>query len=695
YFKNEVLRLRTCEIDYVIEKLESEHAIRFFLLLEDAFGIKHSLHSRLFVSHHLAEKRRIRSLRCHLQRLVLEEVCDLLLKRFRGWDSNPLVWDVLCFVYSRKGLIRDALFVLLKMRALDILPSIMSYNSLLHSLRHTDMIWDLYRDILVAEIRPTEYTKSIILDGLCNQSQVREALSFMEKVEVEPCIVYFNTLMSAFCRMGYLAVSKSFFGTMFKSGLSPDAYSYNILINGLCDIGSLEEALGFSIDMEKHGLGPDEVTYDILAKGFYLFSMVHGLWKLPRKLLDRGPDLLTYVMLICGHCQVGNSREGLRLRDEMLMKGLRLNRVSYRVIIGSLCKTGQLGEALGLLSELKNSELQPDSYMYSVIIDGLCKLGDVENGIRLYREMCSEKILPNSFPRRPILSGLCQHRNIDEARSYLNIWISSSSGSEQDVVLYNILIDKHVKRGYTREAEALYRDMLDKGISPTAATFNTLIDGSLRCGRLADAREWMDRMRMHKLVPNVVTYTSFMNAFSEAGNLKSVFRLLEEMEANGVEANVVTYTVIIKALRRQGKLEESLRFLNDMLARGLSPDQVTYNSLIQSFCAARDFETAFWLHNEMIRLRVLPNHATYNILIDGLCVHGSVGLAERVFSFLRGHEVDLSKVAYTSLLKAICAKKGGDVRKAKALFREMVEVGFEISVKDYSGVINRLCRRCL
>ncbi|KAL8258109.1 hypothetical protein R6Q59_030150 [Mikania micrantha] len=46
-----------------------------------------------------------------------------------------------------------------------------------------------------------------------------------------------------------------------------------------------------------------------------------------------------------------------------------------------------------------------------------------------------------------------------------------------------------------------------------------------------------------------------------------------------------------------------------------------------------------------------------------------------------------------ALIKAHCVK--GDVNQAKMVFSEMMKTGFEATVRDYSCVINRLCKRCL
>lgn len=62
-------------------------------------------------------------------------------------DSNSTVWDTFAFAYSRYDMARDALFVIAKMKDFNILPSIVTCNSLLYNLRHSDIMWDIHNEI--------------------------------------------------------------------------------------------------------------------------------------------------------------------------------------------------------------------------------------------------------------------------------------------------------------------------------------------------------------------------------------------------------------------------------------------------------------------------------------------------------------------------------------------------------------------
>ncbi|KAK4842443.1 hypothetical protein QYF36_021776 [Acer negundo] len=628
------LRLNESQVDRIFDCLRTESpdvAVQLFHWLRNVYGFKHSRYSSFVVSHVLAGKKRFEELRFVLEQMLQDEgsdsapsLCELLLNSFRDWGSNSEVCDMLAFVYSRSEMVHDALFVLAKMKDLNLKVSIQTYNSLLYNLRYTDIVWDLYHEIKVNATPQSVYTTSILIDGLCQQSRVQNAVLFLQETageEFGPSVVSFNTIMSRCCKLGFTEAAKALVCMMLKYGLHPDAYSYNILIHGLCVAGSMEEALEFTNDMQKHGVKPDTLTYHILAKGFHLLGQMTGAWEIIQKMLVKGlnPDLVTYTALICGHCQIGNIEEGLRLREEMLSQGIPLNAISYSVLLSCLCKSGQVDEALRLFYEMETAGLNADLVTYSILIHGLCKQEKVQKAIQLYDEMCSKRIYPNSFTHSAILLGMSENEMMSEARMYFDTL--TMGDLTQDIILYNIMIDGYVK-----------------------------FEGNMHC----------------------------------------LFELLEEMRAKAIGPSHITYTVVIKGLCKQWKLQEAIRLLEDMYAEGLTPDQITYNTIIQCFCKAKDIKTAFQLHEEMLLHKLEPTPVTYNILINGLCLYGNLKDADNLLFSLQKSDISLTKVAYTTIIKAHCVK--GDVDKAVVYFRHMVEKGFEISIRDYSSVINRLCK---
>ncbi|CAB4316437.1 unnamed protein product [Prunus armeniaca] len=302
--------------------------------------------SEFVVAHVLARRRLFKEL-CPGS---VPSLCELLLNRFKDWDSSGVVWDMLAFAYSRSEMIHDALSVIVKMKDLNLNISTPTYNCLLHNLKHTDIMWIVYNEVKDRGTHQSDHTFDILIDGLCEQSGLQDAVSFFMGVE--------NTELAFSCFIQY-----------HHCGLLPDSYSYNILIHGQCIAGSLEEALEFTKDMERHGVQPDTVTYNILCKG-----------------VNKSGSCDIYN-LICGHCHAGNIEEALKLQEEMLSRGFQLSVSIYSVLLRSLCKSGRVVEALRLLYEMEAVGLEPDLITYSILIHGLCKKGDVQRASKIYREM--------------------------------------------------------------------------------------------------------------------------------------------------------------------------------------------------------------------------------------------------------------------------------------------------------------------
>ncbi|KAK8473959.1 hypothetical protein V6N13_017155 [Hibiscus sabdariffa] len=101
---------------------------------------------------------------------------------------------------------------------------------------------------------------------------------------------------------------------------------------------------------------------------------------------------------------------------------------------------------------------------------------------------------------------------------------------------------------------------------------------------------------------------------------------------------------------------------------------------------------------------IRPIHVTYSVIMEGLCeeqklqeavrlLEGKLKDANKLLFPLHEQDIKLTRAGYTQIIKAHCVK--GAVYSAFMFFRLMMENEFEISIKDYSAVINRLCNRCL
>ncbi|KAM0029468.1 putative tetratricopeptide-like helical domain superfamily [Helianthus debilis subsp. tardiflorus] len=129
----------------------------------------------------------------------------------------------------------------------------------------------LFDEMRAAGQIPNEYTYGVILDGLCNNHQVEEALSLFHLVgesKLNYNIVVYNILIEGASKCGKLDTAKTLFHDLTLKGLQPDVRTFNIMISGLCREGQLKEAKLLFLKMDESGCPPDTVTYNVLLQGY-------------------------------------------------------------------------------------------------------------------------------------------------------------------------------------------------------------------------------------------------------------------------------------------------------------------------------------------------------------------------------------------------------------------------------------------
>ncbi|KAJ4831200.1 hypothetical protein Tsubulata_007576 [Turnera subulata] len=164
---------------------------------------------------------------------------------------------------------------------------------------------------------PDLYTYSTLMDGLCREDRIEEAVSLLDEMQIEGCFpnpVSFNVLINGLCKKGDLARAAKLVDNMFLKGCVPNQVTYNTLIHGLCLKGKLDKAISLLDRMVSSKCMPNGVTYGTVINGLVrqrramdgvrvvismeergYHSSISRAVDLLNNMLDRGcdPDLVT------------------------------------------------------------------------------------------------------------------------------------------------------------------------------------------------------------------------------------------------------------------------------------------------------------------------------------------------------------------------------------------------------------------
>lgn len=186
----------------------------------------------------------------------------------------------------------------------------------------------------------------------------------------------------------------------------------------------------------------------------------------------------------------------------------KVETASCNVLLSRLGK-GRDYQKVNLLLKKMETNIQPDVRMFAIFLNHVWKYRRVDEALEVFK-----KIKQGS-------DGVCV---------------------EQDVVLYNTLMDGLCKVGRHIEGLGLMEEMkLDGSCLLNVVTYNCLIVGFCKAGELEWAYELFDQMNTEWIEP-VITLNSLVDGVCKNGRVNSAVEFFKSMEEKGLKGNAITYT---------------------------------------------------------------------------------------------------------------------------------------------------------
>ncbi|XP_059069266.1 pentatricopeptide repeat-containing protein At3g53700, chloroplastic-like [Cryptomeria japonica] len=154
-----------------------------------------------------------------------------------------------------------------------------------------------------------------------------------------------------------------------------------------------------------------------------------------------------------------------KMLEEMAMRNLKPNEVTYTTIIDGLCKAGDLSRAHSLMNKMFDEGLSPDAVTCNCLIDAHCKLGEMDKAMTV-------GIAPDVVNYNTLIDCFCKENKLDRAFSMLNEM--KAKGLVPDIITYNTLLDTLRHRHDLEKTLLLMDQMKKEGCAPSDATVRIL-----------------------------------------------------------------------------------------------------------------------------------------------------------------------------------------------------------------------------
>ncbi|XP_024989655.1 pentatricopeptide repeat-containing protein At5g15280, mitochondrial [Cynara cardunculus var. scolymus] len=541
-----------------------------------------------------------------------------------------------------------------RMRALNLVPSLSCYRTLLNYLVHrnqTQLISSVYGDMLEMGLKMGVAEKDIyenVVKVLCRSvEKVQESRNLIKKAflyGIKPTSLVLDAIASGYCEKQDYGDLLSLF---VEIDCVPDVVVGNKIIHSICQNFGAEEAFVFLEELEHLGFSPDAITFGIL---------------------------------IGWNCQEGNLRNAFVCLSIVLSRGLKPHRYSYNAIISGVFKQGMWNHAKEIVLEMEDEGITPDMSTFRVLLAGYCKARQFDEVKVIVEKMVHNGLIELSPLQDPIsisfmLLGIDPltvrvRRDNDVGFSKTEFYDSMGNGLylEGDIVDYDQTMTSVLNNSMVPDCNRLI--MKDDGLN-ISKTASELV-------------HWGQEL-------SFAAFSTLLKKFHASNSsFKTITTLLENMPKLHNELDEETLNLLVQMHVKRGFILKAKKIYDEMVKRNLKIKNKTYSVLVLGLCKkgnSRDLHDCWELPENQ---NWFPTLNDYRTLLCSLCQNDM--LMEALFLFERAmlvypHEV--LELSY-AFLEKICGI--GFTKVACVLFDELLARGYDLDQVAYSHLLKGLCK---
>lgn len=577
--------------------------------------------------------------------ILMNEFC------FRGWTSHALnlmhfmaesgcqpsnvTFSTIIHALCKEGNVVGARELFDEMQEIGILPTTVTYNSLLdgyvkaREIGQANLLYQRMRNTGVApdgvtfntlvaghykygreedgdrflwecfpeDMDANKSLSDISIARLCWAGRVEEAFNLLESMlekGIPVTVVAFNSLISAYGRLGCHEKAFLVYNTMVKFGLTPSASTSTSLLFGLSSMGNLQEARDLMDKMMEQGFRLNTKAFTMLLDGYFRKGdamEAQSLWE-EMTSIGMAPDAVAFSAFIDGLCKNGLVEEGYFILLKMIRKGLMPNNYAYNSLIAAFCNSEQLERALELEMEMRQRGLLPDVFTMNIIINAYCKEGRMKSAVQAYVDMYRIGLQPDIVTYNTLISGYCKEFDMIKVDSLVNQMYAS--GWDPDLRTYNIRIHGFCSIRSLNRAVTMFDELLSLGIVPNTVTYNTLLGGI--CHDILDrAMILTGKLLKMGFVPNIVTTNLLLSNLQKQGVPERAWMWGQKLSQIHYEFDEITYQILDRASHA---VREDAGGNKGITAKSLFLDflmYITYNYIYRNKVQTKRSDSSFAL----------------------------------------------------------------------------------------------------
>lgn len=249
-----------------------------------------------------------------------------------------------------------------------------------------------------------------------------------------------------------------------------------------------------------------------------------GETELARTYFDAMPQKssVSWITMISGYAKSGDVESA----EEVFGRVFKKEKLVYDAMIACYAQNGKPEEAVKLFSQMLESNsgvVQPDEITLSSVVSASSQLGDTSFGTWVESYVTEHGIETDDLLVTSLIDLYMKGGEFDKAFELFN------GLNRKDTVSYSAMITGCGINGLAAEANRLFREMVDKKITPNQVTFTGLLSACSHSGRVQDGYRCFDSMKEHNVEPSGDHYGVMVDMLGRAGRLEEAYEVIKSM----------------------------------------------------------------------------------------------------------------------------------------------------------------------
>ncbi|KAH7373895.1 hypothetical protein KP509_17G079000 [Ceratopteris richardii] len=351
--------------------------------------------------------------------------------------------------------------------------------------------------------------------------------------------------------------------------------------------------------------------------------------------------------------------------------------VSWTALIAGYAKHGDAMFALKCLDEMQLKGVAPNAVTYVCCLIACGRIGDVEKGKEIHEEIVSKGLLETLALGNALVDMYANCGFLKRALEVFDIL------PKRDVISWNALMSGYVKYEYGIKALNCLAQMQIEGVNPD---FSTLVCGLKACsitGNVGKGREiHAEISRNGFLGRNMVIGSALVDMYGKCGFLEIAHEVFDGLST----PDVISWNSLIAGYAQQEYGEQVLECYKKMQANGVPADAVTYVCTLKACGSTQSIDMGEKVHDEVTKQGLLERDPVIgSVLVDMYAKCGLIEKAEAVFDKLVSRDI----VSWTSLIAGYTSQERG--REALECFSKMELEGFLPNVVTFVCSLKACC----